>query len=369
MKSHNLGILAHNEGEFRELENLTSIDYSFSLLKEEVPIYGANVYCQDITKLESASLELSWYLYNFRNEERIGLNTSYGAGIFEKNIIGENSSDFYLCFSPDGEDLVGLDNFSATLFTSGLLSSYSVTAAVGDFPKTSVSIDALDIKHVDVGFDSYFRPGGIFTFFRPDGTSIYVTAGTIDLPPFVGSIPNQLFVRPGDIRMDLGDAATALFRLPESCVQSFSLEITPERDRISYLSERVPSNRKIRFPIPFTVTLEINPSEVNDTSLEDLLCQRTTQYMNVVFGKTPCAGGVWEILCGYSMRNIKLVSQDFSMPLNEDGNMTFKWEGQIGGFNDQHNGVFLFKADTYEGVFSTEDETLFDSEEGDYFSP
>lgn len=364
VKSHNLGILvsptpasgSYPSGVFNELENITSVDFSFSSKLEEIPQYGRNTYDYDVNTIDSANLNFSYYIYDFKNESAIGLNTEYSSGIFSNDINQYNNDrNFYLCAAPDSNDIKGtpVNQLKVFPFSNCFVSSYSATVEVGSYPTATVSIDALSIGSIPTG-DVNQNP------------SIPLQTGnTFELPAFSGSREGKVVVKPGDINVSLGHVSGLMYQLPFSCVQSFSLEVAPEREEIKYLAQRFPAERKIKFPIPFTVDLEVIPDRVYLSRLEDFVCDKVPKYLNITFNSNKCSGK--QLLCGYSMRNLKLVSQNFNIPLNEDQTISLRWRGQLGSFNEQDNGVFLFRSPDY--TFSTDGGEFFGSAEGDVFSP
>ena len=343
----------------KEVENITSIDFDYSFSIDSAPIYGQNIYKIEIGADNSSRLNLSYYIYDFENEKNLGLNTEYNFGIFSDYITKQgNDRNYYVCVGPYDRDIIGVPtgDLNVLAFANGLISSYSMSAEVGAYPSASVSVDCLNTQ-------SY--PSGSIL----ENPSVYAQSGSLfQLKQFSGSRQGKILIKPGDVRISLGHGTGVMYSLPSSCVQSVNFEASLERQNITYLAEGYPRERRVQFPIPFSLNITLTPQDISVSKLKDFICANKGQYVNIAFFSNGCISS-GSLLCGYSLRNMSTVSQNVSTALSENQQINISWEGQIGGFNDQENGIFLFKADDYEGVFSTVVDDYFGTEENDYLSP
>jgi hypothetical protein len=330
-----------------QLSRVQSFDEDFTRNFTDVNQFGN---LAAITRIEvenpDVTASFSYYLTNGQNERDLGLNV-YGSGTDEgdlKSCISgllskaTDEKNYYLSIVEEGSDAAGYVGTKSGIIGvgNGFLTSYSVSAAVGDIPTADVEIEGLNVR-------VYANVSGteVIPAVNPvDGTSV---GGSFFKLPNASSqtgvsIPNAL--QPGDILFSLESEKVLGFDGADLKIQDFTLSFDLARTPLQKLGNRFAFSREIDFPV--TATLEIN-AEVGDLAsgdLSNILCSVAPKNFTVLM-KEPGCGTAKPTALAYVFKGAQLVSQSFSSAIGDNATMSASYEVQLGGPQDTDKGIFI----------------------------
>ena len=328
-----------------QLSRVQTFDEDFSRNFTDVNQFGNLAAIDRIeTEAPTVSASTSYYLTNGLNEKYLGLTvtpsgstalTSCVSGLLTK---ATDEKNYYLLIADEGNDAAGYvgTNSGVIGIGNGFLTSYSVTAAVGDLATASVDLEGLNIRVYGNANDP---SGSVGPGVNPNDGSI-LTGTKFLLPGATSmtgvSIPNAL--QPGDILFQMTGALG--FNNADLKVQDFSLSFDLSRTPLQKLGTKFAFSREIDFPV--TATLEVNAEvgDLEDGNLADLLCNNPDYNFNIVLNQPGC-GDTKPAAMIYQFKGAKLVSQNFSSSIGDNATMSATYEVQIGGPQDLAKGVFI----------------------------
>jgi hypothetical protein len=334
--------------DIKQLSRVQSFDEDFTRNFTDVNQFG-NLAAIDRIEVENPDVtaSFSYFLTNGQNEENLGL-TVYGtgstssdlrsciSGILTNKAAGEKN--YYLLIADEGNDAAGYNGAKTGVIGvgNGFLSSYSISAAVGDIPTADVEIEGLNVRvygnHTGDSVIPAVNPvdGSNLTgrFFRLPGATSITGA----------DIPAAL--QPGDILFNLASNDTIGFDGADLKVQDFTLSFDLARTPLQKLGNRFAFSREIDFPV--TATLEVNAEvgDLQDGNLSDLLCGETEKEFTISMKEAGCAADK-PVALAYVFKGAKLVSQSFSSAIGDNATMTATYEVQLGGPQDTSKGIFI----------------------------
>jgi hypothetical protein len=335
------------QNRINQLSRVQSFDEDFTRNFTDVNQFG-NLAAIDRIEVENPDVtaSFSYYLTNGKNERDLGLDVyppgtpktglrSCISGLLTKVTDEKN---YYLLIVEEGNDAAGyIANKSGVIgIGNGFLTSYSVSAAVGDIPTADVEIEGLNVRIYGNASGNNASPA----ISPVDGVS--VSNNFFGLPlanSITGSgIPNAL--QPGDIIFSLESNQVLGFDGADLKVQDFTLSFDLARTPLQKLGNRFAFSREIDFPV--TATLEVNAEvgDLADGNLETLLCSETVKDFTILL-KAPGCGANKSTALAYVFQGARLVSQSFSSAIGDNVTMTASYEVQLGGAQDTDKGIFI----------------------------
>lgn len=336
-----------------QVPRVQSFDEDFTRSFTDINQYG-NLAAIDRLEVEAPEVtaSFSFYLSDGKSERAIGLMaapsgttalSSILSGIVNKT---EEPKNYYLVITNEGFDVNG--NASTATGVIGLgnasITSYSVSAAVGDIPTADVELEALNLR-VYSNVTSAATVPAIITSGEVDGIP---ANGQFLIPrgfSYTGvTIPAAL--QPGDITFTLPTNSAVGFLETDLKVQDFTISVDLPRSPIQKLGSRYGIARELDFPI--TASIEVN-AEVGDLTNDNLvnqLCSGNEFDFNIQMNKPYCAGGpagtatVTPAMI-FQVRKAKLVSQGFSSSIGDNATMNATYEVSIGSATDTVRGIFV----------------------------
>jgi hypothetical protein len=337
-----------------QVPRVQSFDEDFTRTFTDVNQYG-NLAAIDRLEVEAPEVtaSFSYYLSDGKSERAIGLMaapsgtttqlTSILSGIVNKT---EEPKNYYLAITSEGFDANG--NTSTTTGVIGLgnasVTSYSVSAAVGDIPTADVELEALNLRVYSNASTQQDVPA-IITSGEVDGQP---ASGKFLIPrayAYTGAaIPNAL--QPGDITFNLPQNSALGFSETDLKVQDFTISVDLPRSPIQKLGSRYGISRELDFPI--TASIEVN-AEVGDLTNDNLvnqLCAGNEFTFDIRMNKPYCAGGpagTTTVIPAmiFQVRKAKLVSQNFSSSIGDNATMSATYEVSIGSASETDRGIFV----------------------------
>ena len=355
-----------------QLNRVQSANYSFTINRQDVNQFG------DLARIDSlvldpptVSLDFSYYLTDGFNERSLGFFVqTTGAGMNRGGAGAVNSSgnfasghltsssgvNFFIATSPDGEDLNKVPG--ATLDTNDTVigvgncyvSDYSVELAVGSLPTVNVTVEGANMNSSNytgkIPNPAVDQEAGtkIGTFTElPNPTQDGGITGALGAAPITA-------LRPGDVTLTLTDVnGLSLVKLDgdgSAHVQSASISLPLSRSPIDRLGSRFPFAREVDFPVTATMNISAIVADSQLGNLADLL-NSGVQEASLMVKDTTTANAIQ-----YKMKGLKIDSQSFSSSIGSNKTVDITFSTQIGGPNDELNGVFMSGINGVNKVFT-----------------
>ncbi len=355
-----------------QLNRVQSANYSFTINRQDVNQFG------DLARIDSlvldpptVSLDFSYYLADGFNERSLGFFVQTtgismnrgGAGIANSSgnfasghLTSTSGVNFFIATSPDGQDLnkvpgAALDT-NDTIIGLGncYVSDYSVELAVGSLPTVNVTVEGANMNSSNytgmIPNPAVDQEAGtkIGTFSElPDPTQDGGITGTLGSAPITA-------LRPGDVTLTLGDVnGLSLVKLDgdgSAHVQSASISLPLSRSPIDRLGSRFPFAREVDFPVTATMSISAIVGDAQVASLADLLNSGVQEASLLVKDKDNTEA------IQYKMKGLKIDSQSFSSSIGSNKTVDITFSTQIGGPNDEANGVFMSGINGVNKVFA-----------------
>ena len=336
------------------LQRIQNINYSFDVTRTDVNQFGqlANI---DRVILESptVSLDFSYYLANFQNENRLGftINAFGGASTADSSISGMLNRDtdernYYVRVVKEGADAVGYatgEYYAANSSVmsdpqlndtvgigNGFLASYSAEASVGDFPTASVTVEGLNIQFTKgtTGFlpkvDPLDGAAESTLQYRLDDTT--ANAGTTDYS----------VVRPGDITLTALTNGGMGANVTDAKIQSFNLSFDLAREPLNRLGTKFAFAREITFPVTVSLSVDALVGELDEGNLATLLDTDATQDDIVIHMKSGATNNI-----AYVLKQSKLDGHSYSNAIGDNKSVTMNFSTQIGSAQQNEVGLFM----------------------------
>lgn len=355
-----------------ELQRVTDISWGGEVTRQDINVMGqlANI-SREIIEEPVVNLEFSYFLANGYNESTAMGMTVYtgtnGATEFTGNAIsnilaeedGSAERNYYVLVVGEGVDADGTapDVAHAVIgIGNAFMTSYSINLAVGEIPNASASFECANLTFSNPdGSDQVPNPAidrtGTLPDIQYDGVVTMPTYNTI-APEDSNSDLTVSVLRPGDITLDFETGAggnlsaggailpgTAAASSKQSAhVQSVSIEIPMSRTPISRLGNQFAFSRPLDVPINTTLTVSANMGDITTGSLVNLICNDDESRSIRITLNEKCNDGANMIL---DFRGCQLDSQSMSQGVGDNQTVDLTFTAQIGGANDQTNGLFI----------------------------
>jgi len=333
-------------GAIQQLSRVQSFDEDFSRSFTDVNQYG-NLASIDRLEVEAPTVNasFSYYLTDGLNERLLGLTTATTGSASNASIISglltkaTDEKNYYLMIADEGNDAAGYlkSRTGVIAVGNGFITSYSVSAAVGDIPTASVDLEGLNIRiYNDINNVSGTVGPGINA-----SNGQLLTGVKFSLPAATSmtgaNIPNALL--PGDIVFTptglLGFDATDLK------VQDFTLTMDLARTPLQRIGSRFAFAREIDFPLTATLEMNAQVGDIGSTGdLSSLLCDTNLNNFTITMRKPAC-GGTGANALTYEFKGAKLTSQNFSSSIGDNATMSATFEVQVGSAQQTDRGIFL----------------------------
>lgn len=337
-----------------QIPRVQSFDEDFTRSFVDINQFG-NLAAIDRLEVDAPEVtaSFSYYLSDGKSDRAIGLAvaqsgsnslTSILSGIVNKT---EEPKNYYLTITNEGFDVNG--NTSTATGIIGLgnasITSYSVSAAVGDIPTADVSLEALNLRvYSNMGTGSTTVPG-IITAGEVDGQPANGTFLIRQAYAYTGvAIPAAL--QPGDITFTLPSNSAVGFSETDLKVQDFTISVDLPRSPIQKLGSRYGIARELDFPITASIEVNAEVGDLADGNLVNQLCSGNEFDFNIQMNKPYCAGGpagtttVTPAMI-FQVRKAKLTSQSFSSTIGDNATMSATYEVSIGSASETNRGIFV----------------------------
>jgi hypothetical protein len=383
-----------DKDDISEINRVQDMSYNMEVTRTDINEFGQlAALSREVTEPPTVTLDFSYYLTDGTQESALGFDLNSDKVFpqasptsFTKSLLdGTGSKDelnYYIVTSPEGTDTHGSTikaaNHGAIGIGNGFVTSYGISAAVGELATASVSVEASNIvfkNNLSANMDNPAIDVSSTTGAKIDSKVDWAGQASSDGDHQVGG--EEIFaIRPGDITIDfdakgyigstsagnlttggaiLGGSGTTAPSDTTIHVQNVSLDLPVGRSPLTRLGNHYPFARKVDFPVNMTLSASAMMTDLSDGSLDKLLCDGETPRDIAIVLSNRCAGNTALV---YVMRNAILDTQAFSASIGDNKTVDLSFSSQIGGANDSKNGVFVFGEPTnsvglYTGDAST----------------
>jgi len=341
----------------QQLHRVQDVSHSVEVTRTDVNEFGKlAALSREVIESPTVSLDFSYFVVDGFNEASgLGLtvqghNSSVATSALS-GIMKENSDDaernYYILTTPEGSDASdgsanygdGADN-GVIGVGNGYITSYGMTASVGEIPSASVSVEASNLRF-DTASSGIQNPA----INVEDGSAV---VGTVDIPTSTTGTLSAAALRPGDVTIDFGSdnlqmggaILPGMTVTTESTanVQNFSIDLPLGRTPLNRIGNIFPFSRELDFPINATMSVTANLTDIASGTLRDLLCSDASKRDITVTMKNRC-GGADSVI--YTMKGAQLDSQNMSATIGDNKSVDLTFSTQIGGPSDTENGIFI----------------------------
>jgi hypothetical protein len=330
----------------KQLSRIQSFDEDFSRTFTDVNQYGSLGAIDRIeVETPTVSSSFSYYLTDGSNEDAIGLTVTRGAAdpmTIVSGILntagGLGEKNYYLLIADEGQDANGYTSAQTGVIGvgNGFLTSYSVSAAVGDIPMASVDLEALNLNVFGTVATGAQSPAVSPDNGQPVATSVY----TLPTATAITGSSTAMALQPGDITFSIPTSGALGWTTSDLKIQDFSLSFDLSRTPLQKLGSRFAFSREIDFPVVATLEVNAEVGDLDDGSLSDITCLNAEHDFVIRLAQASCAGD-GDAAMIYSFKGAKLTSQNLSTSIGSNATMSATYEVQIGGPQDTSKGIFL----------------------------
>jgi hypothetical protein len=371
---------AHTSSNIKQLHRVQSANYAFNVSRTDVNQFGELAAIDRVVlDTPTVSLDFSYLLANFANEENMGLKvnnfsdsfaslTSALSGVLNKT---EDERNYFIQTSREGEDavgdtdrdLAGKKRASTIGIGNAFVTSYSTEASVGGFPTVSVAAEGMNMNF-STGTINVPNPG----INRIDGSA---SATTITLPTVSGAAGSNSessgilavsALRPGDITIKISENdGTANWTatnyslggatLPDNAgdatsaanIQSYNIGFDLGRSPIQRLGNRFAFAREVDFPVSVNLSVDAILTDLTDGNLNTLIdCEKSYNVQIDLKGITGSnCDAAKTTICRYILKDMKPDSQSYTSSIGDNKTVTLDFSTQIGGPRQTDVGMFM----------------------------
>lgn len=361
----------------RPLVRVQSANYSYNLTRRDVNQFG-ELAAIDRILLESPTVNLDFSYLNstFYNEKALGfyINSGQGYSSAITNILNKTEDDrnYFIKTVSEGVDAHDFGGSGAAAqfisIGNGFISNFSTEASVGDFPRTTVSVEGLNMLFQQArSGDAFFPNWSITSGTIIDTPAVNPVDGTrvtgFTLIPmsrssaqqynnYTGQVPVALqpqiytvsALRPGDVTLDFWTAGTTTDQneagalISDMKIQSYNLNFSLTRDPLQKLGSKYAFAREIRFPVQVNLSVEANLGDIKTGNLVDMINNDVSYDVRIGI-KHPQSGSVR--MMEYTLKNAKLDSQSWTSSIGPNKSVSMNFSSQVGGPLQTTRGLFF----------------------------
>ena len=282
------------------------------------------------------------------------LNTSCISGILTKVSDDKN---YFIRTVAAGNDVsiatTGTLDQSIIALGNGVITSYTVNGAVGEFPNVAVACEALNMLFL-TGANNFksSTAGARYPLPSVDENGSRVN-GTFSLPDFndrSNLSQNVSVFKPGEIILDLSRyTSSGGFGIDSSSqsslnAQSFSLAINLPRENLRRLGNTYAYTKEITFPINYSLSVDVLVSDLRAGNLSNIVSGEDFKFdATISYIKPGTRNSSLGAITGarYTLKNTQIDSIDFSSSIGANKTATLTFGGQMSSPQDTSKGVLM----------------------------
>ncbi len=363
-----------------KLDRVQNCNFNFTINRQDINEFGKLARLATIAnEPPTVTLDFSYYLTDGLNERLLGFNfggseigkagapdwdnqMASGASALSGFLRETQGQNYYILTVDEGEDVVGSTvgaNDSVVAIGNGFLTEYAFTASVGEVPTANVTIEGFNIKSdvgqtgvfgykgsspaIDVSTSPASRLTGYNRYYKINSAQIASAAGT-----GAATVPA---LRPGDIVLSSTSSSAASedpmvqvtnFGDNSVRVQSFGFTVPLTRTVLSRLGTLFGYNRVVQVPLNMDVTINALVNELVSKDMFDVLCgTQPSKDFTITLKKCADVGEPSEAKLAFTFRGAILTSENHSTDIGGNETVDLTYSIQIGGANDNSNGLFM----------------------------
>ena len=336
-------------GDHIQLDRIQNANYNFTIRRTNINQYS-RLSSIDSIVIESptVNLDFSYYLTDGFNEKALGFYVQDETNTQEANftsghLISSSGKNVFITTAAEGVDAqgeVGNDIESVIGIGNAYLSNYGLELAVGNVPMVSVSMECANINSTtapEITGDTAITGIATPAINVSDGIQL---SGSVELKPATSGSSSITVLRPGDVTVNIenfnGQTISNLSGADAINIQSASLSIPLSRSAIQRIGSKFPFARTV--DLPATATLSINAIATDLTARNLANVINDSDKKNVILTLKD-SNSITKMI--YTLKNCVLVSESFTSSIGSNKSVDLVFSTQIGGPNDQINGVFV----------------------------
>ena len=323
------------------LYRIQDISYGFNIARTDVNQFGELAAIDRIIlEQPTVNIQFSYLQANLYNEKTMGFTITSGAtpisafaSILDKT---KDEKNYFIRRSAEGLDAITVNPASGNFVYAvgnGFISSFSTEGSVGNFARTTIGIDALNME-----FEENVSGNNIPAVNPVDGTAI--TANKYELPTALSSpvhLSGVSALRPGDITVSIGNNEGGV-NIDDMKIQSYNITYDIARDPLQKLGSKYAFSREIRYPSNATATVTADIGSSQSGSLIQMITDNKDYTVEVKVNHPSLASTV---VCDYKLLGAKLDSHAYTSSIGANNSVTLTFTTQIGASGQTTKGVFL----------------------------
>jgi len=384
------------------LHRVQSANFNFTINRQDINEFGKLARLDSIVmESPTVGLDFNYYLTDGGNERKMGFNIpTNGSG--SAATIGANASrptattyawtgdgcisgfsalsgliedtqgnNYFIVTSKEGKDVQGdtvvsnSTDFDVISIGNGFISDYNIDASVGAIPTASVTVEAFniradnyisgqvgtegsgnripgvdDINGQQVAHNYNFRGGTIST------TGDYIAGDTVADNTITA-------LRPGDILLEFIDPqenTTPSFNTDgfailsgngAAHIQSFNVTVPMSRTILGRLGNTFGYARVIDLPMNIDISVSAIVSELRTNNLFERLGSTEKHDFRLTLRRSAGTGKPGADALIIDVKGARLEGESYSNAIGDNETVDVTFSTQIGGSNDQNNGIFM----------------------------
>jgi len=333
----------------KQLQRIQTANYSFTVDRTDVNQFGQLAAIDRVILTNpTVALDFSYILANLANEVNIGFTVNKSGDTNEVSAISgllngtSDERNYFIRTVPEGNDAVSYSdtteaNNGVIGIGNGFISSYSTEGSVGNFPTTTINVEGLNMNF------QKGSTGDLIPAVNPaDGTSVnnYYSLPTAATTSSTGLASGISALRPGDVTITIPQISGGGVDTTAMNVQSYTLSFDLARTPIQKLGSKFAFSRPIDFPLTVTLSVDAQVTDMNEGSINDLICNDSSTYNPSISIKNPDCGNN-TVVAKYTLKGAKLDSQEYSSDIGSNKSVTLTFSAQVGGPQDTARGLFI----------------------------
>lgn len=332
-----------------QLQRVQTANYSFTVDRTDINQFGQLAAIDRVILTNpTVSLDFSYILANLSNESDLGFTLNKSGDTNEVSAISgflngtSDERNYFIRTVPEGNDAVNFSDSTATNngvigIGNGFISSYSSEGSVGNFPTTTVNIEGLNMAFQKGTTGNYIPAVN-----PADGSSItyFYTLPTALQNGSTGIASGISALRPGDMTITIPQTSGGGVNTSTMNIQSYTLSFDLARTPIQKLGSKFAFARPIDFPLTVTLSVDAQVTDVNEGSINDLICNDSSTYNPSISIKNPACDNT-DVIAKYTLKGAKLDSQEYSSDIGSNKSVTLTFSAQVGGPQDTVRGLFI----------------------------
>jgi len=332
-----------------QLQRIQTANYSFTVDRTDVNQFGQLAAIDRVILTNpTVALDFSYILANLANEVNLGFTVNKSGDTAEVSAISgllngtSDERNYFIRTVPEGNDAVNFSDSTAINngvigIGNGFISSYSTEGSVGNFPTTTINVEGLNMNF------QKGATGDLIPAVNPaDGSSVnnYYSLPTAATTSSTGLASGISALRPGDVTITIPQTSGGGVNTTTMNIQSYTLSFDLARTPIQRLGSKFAFSRPIDFPLTVTLSVDAQVTDINEGSINDLICNDGSTYNPSISIKNPACGND-SVVAKYTLKGAKLDSQEYSSDIGSNKSVTLTFSAQVGGPQDTARGLFI----------------------------